>query len=58
MTQPATMAMSEAGDEVEGGDLPAEEPVEQHEGDLVDHRRGDEEREGDARAGCRPRRSR
>ena len=38
----------QAGDEVEGGDLPAEQPVEQHQGDLVDHRRGDQEREGDA----------
>ena len=38
----------EPRDEVQRGDLPAEQAVEQHQRDLVDHRRGDQEREGDA----------
>ena len=35
--------------EVEGGDLPAEEPEQQRERDLVDHRRRDQERERNAK---------
>ncbi len=39
--------------DVQRRDLPAEEAVEQHQRDLVDHRRRDQEREGDAQRDAR-----
>ncbi len=48
MTQPADDGDEEAGPRVKGRHLPAKEPEKEDEGDLVDHRRRDEEGERDA----------
>ena len=42
------MATARPRPEIEAGDLPAEESEQERERDLVDHRRRDQEREGDA----------
>ena len=52
MTQPATMAMPRPA-QVDHRHLPAEQAEQQHQRDLVDHRRGDQEREGHAQRHAR-----